>query len=160
MRVVSSIVEFNSSIGILGINPYVLVDSVNATALRKDWREPMPVIVQIDNLPDVPYHTNMMPSGNGEFYLYLHNGIRKASDTKVGDTVNVKMWFDHEYRNGPMHNMPERFKQLLGEHTDAAANWRTLSPSRQKEVLRYFAGLKSDEAMERNILRAIHVFNG
>jgi len=35
-----------------------------------------------------------------------------------------------------------------------------LIPSRQKEILRYFAGLKSAEAQERNLQRAIHVLSG
>ena len=35
-----------------------------------------------------------------------------------------------------------------------------LIPSRKKEILRYFSWLKSPEARERNVARAIHVLSG
>ena len=102
----------------------------------------------------------MMPKGNGDFYLYLSSEVRQASATKVGDKVTVEVRFDPEYRNGPLHPMPARFKQMLDENPNAAANWSELPPSRQKEVLRYLAGLKSDEALERNVQKALHVLEG
>jgi uncharacterized protein YdeI (YjbR/CyaY-like superfamily) len=40
------------------------------------------------------------------------------------------------------------------------AAWNALSPSRKKEILRYFANLKSRDARERNIRRAVAVLSG
>jgi hypothetical protein len=102
----------------------------------------------------------MMPVGNGDFYLYLHGDVRKASDTKVGDKVSVELDFDQEYRNGPLHTMPEQFASALQQTRIAQENWNKLSPSRQKEILRYFASLKSLEATERNIQKALDVLSG
>ena len=42
----------------------------------------------------------------------------------------------------------------------ALKNWKALIPSRRKEVLRYFARLKSPEARARNLERALHVLSG
>jgi uncharacterized protein YdeI (YjbR/CyaY-like superfamily) len=42
----------------------------------------------------------------------------------------------------------------------ARKNWETLIPSRKKEILRYFARLKSPEARARNLERALHVLSG
>lgn len=39
-------------------------------------------------------------------------------------------------------------------------DWGQLSPSLQKEMLRYFARLKSDKARTRNIEQALNVLNG
>ena len=39
-------------------------------------------------------------------------------------------------------------------------NWEALIPSRRKEILRYFARLKSKEARARNLDRALHVLSG
>jgi len=39
-------------------------------------------------------------------------------------------------------------------------NWEALIPSRKKEILRYFAPLKSPEARERNLERALYVLSG
>jgi hypothetical protein len=156
----SEALEFKALIQILGINPYVLVDANKASRLKPGWRKPMPVIIQVNYKPDLPWHINLMPVGNGDFYLYLHSDVRKASKTKVGDRVTVHVWFDHTYRNGPSHAMPQGFKNALDQNVAANKNWDGLSPSRKKEVLRYFAGLKSEVVLERNILRAIYVLEG
>jgi hypothetical protein len=130
--------QFTTDIKIRGVNPYVIVNGQ----------------------PDVPWHINMMPVGNGDFYLYLHGGIRKASNSKVGDTVTIEVDFDKDYKNGPLHPMPEWFSLTLEQNPEAQANWDALPPSRQKEVLRYFAGLKSTDARERNTQKALDVLSG
>jgi hypothetical protein len=152
--------EFQATIKIRGINPYVDVTADQAAVIRPEWRRPMPVLVQVNGKPAIPWHINMMPTGTGDFYLYLHNDIRHVSQTKVGDTVALKVWFDEEYRNGPLHPMPGWFRAALDQNQVATVNWGKLPPSRQKEVLRYFDGLKSDEAKQRNVERAIYVLEG
>ena len=102
----------------------------------------------------------MMPVGDGNFYLYLHGNVRRASGTKVGDEVAVELEFDSSYKNGPQHPMPEWFQEALSRNAAAQQNWLRLSPSRQKEILRYFAALKSEDARTRNAERAMHVLSG
>jgi hypothetical protein len=102
----------------------------------------------------------MIPVGDGSFYLYLHGDVRKASGTKVGDRVRVEVGFDAKYRNGPQHPVPSWFKPVLQKNPRAAKNWEALIPSRKKEILRYFARLKSPDARERNLERALHVLSG
>lgn len=152
--------QFISSIQIREGNPYVLVTKDQAEDLQKEWKKPMPVIIQINGQPVPPWHINMMPVGNGDFYLYLHGDVRTASNTKVGDTVTVAISFDSAYVNGPQHPMPSWFSDALSKDVAAKKNWDALIPSRQKEILRYFSWLKSDEAVERNKEKAIHVLSG
>ena len=102
----------------------------------------------------------MMPAGDGSFYLYLHGSVRKASQTAVGDSVQVEIEFDRAYRNGPMHPMPALLSTALAKNATAKKAWAALAPSRKKEVLRYLAGLKSAEARERNIAKVLHVRSG
>ena len=120
----------------------------------------MPVLVQINGRPEEPYPINMMPVGDGSFRLYLNGVIRKASGTGVGDRVEVTVRFDAKYRSGPAHPTPSWFRVALKENPVARKNWEALIPSRKKEVLRYFAALKSPEARERNIARALRVLSG
>ena len=120
----------------------------------------MPVLVRINGKPRSAWRINMMPRGDGGFYLYLHGQMRKASRTKVGDRVTVEIAFDDEYQGGPLHSMPPSFKAALQHKPRAKATWEALAPSRQKEILRYLAGLKSDEAKARNIERALRVLSG
>ena len=55
-----------------------------------------------------------MPSGTGDFYLYLHGEMRRESQTRVGDVVRLSIEFDHDYRNGPQHRMPEELEVERG----------------------------------------------
>lgn len=152
--------RFRAVIGINNINPYVLVSAARARRIRKDWRKPLPVRVRVNGKPENFWRINMMPVGDGSFYLYLHGHVRKASGTKVGDSVIVEVEFDDAYRSGPAHPMPAWFRGALRQNRNAALAWSELIPSRQKELLRYFAGLKSLEAQARNLERAIHVLSG
>lgn len=155
-----SSLHFTSQIEIRDGNPYVFITKEQATALQPDWRKPMPVFIQINDEPKDPWRINMMPVGDGNYYLYLHGDVRQASKTKVGDTVTVDVRFDNTYQNGPMHPMPDWFQAALDNNQKAKENWGVLPPSRQKEILRYFSWLKSDAAKERNITKAIHVLSG
>ncbi len=151
---------FTSIIKIRGVNPYVPVSAARAAVMTPGWRRPLPVLVRINGKPERAWRINMMPAGDGSFYLYLHGDIRKVSGTKVGDRVRVEIEFDASYKNGPQHPMPGYFKQALAGNPQATKNWTALSPSRKKEIIRYFVRLKSDEARDRNLLRVIQVLSG
>jgi hypothetical protein len=151
---------FDAVIEIQGVNPFVGVSSLQANPLKPGWRKPLPVLVRIHGQSATTWRTNMMPDGNGNFYLYLHGSMRKASGTKVGDRVRLEVEFDAAYRNGPQHSMPKWFKQELDGTPQAKKNWTALIPSRKKEILRYFSRLVSEDARVRNLARAMHVLSG
>ena len=84
-------------------------------------------------------------------------------------TATAPQWvYDNTLRNatqakvvvGPAGPMPFWFAQKLEANHAAKRGWEALSPSRQKEILRYFAGLKSLAAQERNTERALLVLAG
>lgn len=152
--------RFRSVIELNGINPYVLVSASRAARLRKGWRRTLPVRVRVNGRPERPWRVNLVPVGDGSFYLYLHGDVRKASGTRVGDAITVELEFDDEYRSGPVHAMPAWFNAALNRNKNARQAWNELIPSRQKEILRYFFRLKSSEAQARNVQRAIHVLAG
>lgn len=152
--------RFRSVIEINNINPFVLVSARRAARIRKGWRKPLPVRVRVNGKPENWWRINMMPVGDGSFYLYLHGHVRKASGTKVGEAVTVELEFDDEYRSGPAHPMPSWFSGALNRNRRARQNWSRLIPSRQKEILRYFSWLKTPEAQARNLRRAIRALSG
>jgi hypothetical protein len=153
-------IAFRAVIEIRGINPFVRVDSTKAEALKPGWRRPLPVLVRINGKPAVPWRVNMMPTGDGDFYLYLHDSVRKESGTVLGDWVRVEIDFDVSYRNGPQHDMPQWFEEALNGNPRAGRSWAALTPSRKKEILRYFSQLVSAEARARNLAKAIFVLSG
>jgi hypothetical protein len=152
--------SFNAVIKIRGVNPFILVSASHANAIKADWRKPLPVLVRVNGTPAAAWRINMMPAGDGSFYLYLHGAIRKTSGTAVGDRVRVEIEFDSSYRNGPQHPMPSWLKQALAGNPHAMKHWKALPPSRKKEILRYFSRLNSPEARARNLARALHVLSG
>jgi hypothetical protein len=152
--------RFTALMKIHGVNPYVLVSAKRASDLKPGWRKPMPVLVRINRKPRRPWRINMMPTGDGNFRLYLHGDVRKASKTGVGDRVTVEVQFDAKYRGGPAHPMPMWFRAALGKNAVAKKNWEALIPSRKKEILRYLSSLKSAQARERNLARALGVLSG
>jgi hypothetical protein len=151
---------FTAVIKIRGVNPFILVSASRANAIKPGWRKPLPVLVRVNGKPAKSWRINMMPVGDGSFYLYLHGDVRKASSTAVGDRVRVQIDFDASYRNGPQHPMPRSFKRALAGNPQAMKSWTALIPSRKKEILRYFSGLNSPDARARNLAKALHVLSG
>ncbi len=138
--------RFRAPIKIRGINPYVLVTAEQAAQLKPDWRRPMPVRIRVNGKPDTPWRINLMPVGNGSFYLYLHGQVRKESGTGVGDFVSMAVEFDGQYKGGPADPMPRWFADGLRKDPAARHGWERLPPSRQKQIIRYLVRLKSSQA--------------
>src|SRR5581483_5672765 len=107
------LLKFTAPMLLRGLNPYILVNKKQAYSLKSGWKKPMPVLVQINGKPTPPWRINMMPVGNGDFYLYLHGDVRKASKTQVGDIVTVHISFDKDYISGSLHSLPEWFASAL-----------------------------------------------
>jgi len=152
--------EFEAEIERRGINPFVLVSAERAHAIMPGWKKPMPVLVRVNGKPERAWRVNMMPAGDGSFFLYLDGIVRKQAGVDVGSAVTVSVAFDADYRGGPQHDMLPAFSAGLEQNPKARARWEALTPSLQKEVLRYLARLKSDAARIRNVELALSVLGG
>lgn len=148
-------VQFTQRIKLRGINPYLLLSAKLAQQLRPGWRKPMPVRVAINGQPRPPASINLMPVGDGSFYLYLNGPVREASGTAVGDRVTAELTFDARYRGGPTHAIPRSLEQGLRARPKLARAWEELTPSRRKEILRYLGSLRTAEARERNVVKLL-----
>jgi len=146
---------------IRGINPFVLVSAAHATRIKAGWRKPLPVLVRVNGHPKpAPWRINMMPAGDGTFYLYLHGDVRRAAGTAVGDRVRVEVEFDAAYRGGPLTPVPRELRAALKGDAAATRAWEALRPSRKKEVVRYLVALKSPEALKRNVMKFVDQLGG
>jgi hypothetical protein len=152
--------RFRSIVQIQGINPYVIVETADAEALRPGWRGPMPVLARLNGQPEGGWAINLMPIGDGRFYLYLRGDVRRLGGVEVGMAADIDVGFDESYAGGPAHPMPPGLRQALVADPEARRHWEALAPSRRKEVLRYFASLKSAEAQDRNLAKVLHVLSG
>ena len=156
-----AVLRFTARMEIRGINPFVLVSAARAKRIKAGWRKRLPVLVRVNGHPKAkPWRINMMPAGNGDFYLYLAGVVRSASGTQVGDTVCVEVEFDAAYHGGPLTPMPRELRIALTQDADASSTWKTLTPSRKKEVVRYLVALKSPESLKRNVARLVAQLGG
>jgi uncharacterized protein YdeI (YjbR/CyaY-like superfamily) len=81
----------------------------------------------------------------------------KNSNKKVGDSVNLKLQYDPVERTIPLHS---KLATALNNNKEAKKIFDGLSPSRQKEIVRYISSLKSEKAVETNVVRAIDFLLG
>jgi hypothetical protein len=152
--------DFTAEIKLDGINPYVMVSAARARRIQRDWKRPMPVLLQVNGKPDPPWRVNMMPVGEGRFHLHLAGAVRKACGVQVGDRVTISARFDETYRSGPQHEVPHELAAGLGGDAAARSRWESLAPSLQKEILCYLSRLKSEQARRRNIDLALRALSG
>jgi hypothetical protein len=143
--------RFTATIGIIGINPHVIVPDEVADALLKAAGKkalPVPVAARIN---DTAYTANVVRYA-GAPRLYLHGVVRKEAGVDVGDSVKVVLAYDPKPRVRPA---PPALLAALAENPEAKAAWDKLAPSHRKEYVAYLDHLKSEEAMARNVERTI-----
>lgn len=143
--------SLSAKIQIIGVNPYVLLPS---TLLKYIFHKAgkdkgaIPVQLKIDGKNFI----QNLVKYSGKWRLYLNTPMRKASGKEVGDTIEIQIDFDRKPRITPMH---PKLKLAFKENKKAKEAFDKLSPSRQKEILRYINFLKSEESVDKNIQRAI-----
>ena len=143
--------SFSAKIQIIGVNPFVLLP----TAVLKDVfqkagkdKGAIPIKIKIEKHDFI----QNLVKYSGKWRLYLNGPMRKAAGKDVGDLIEMQIDFDPKPRITPMHS---KLKLALKENPAAKKAFEKLSPSRQKEILRYINFLKSDGSVDKNIKRTI-----
>ncbi|WP_370520430.1 YdeI/OmpD-associated family protein [Cellulophaga sp. BC115SP] len=93
----------------------------------------------------------------GEWRFYINTVMLKNSPKRIGEILEVEITFDNENREIAIH---PNLQQALNSNVEALQVFEKLTPSVQKEIVRYIANLKSEESRERNIARAIQFLLG
>ena len=142
---------FSAKIQIIGVNPYVFLPaSLLKYIFHKAGKDKgaMPVQLKIGGMSFI----QNLVKYSGKWRLYLNGPMRKVAGKDVGDTIDIQIDFDPNPRITPMHS---KLKKAFKENKKAKDVFDKLSPSRQKEILRYINFLKSEESIDKNIKRAI-----
>ena len=148
--------SFSAKIQIIGINPYVLLpSSLLKYIFQKAGKDKGAIPVKL-KIGGEDFIQNLVKY-SGKWRLYLNGPMRKAVSKDVGDTIKIKIDFDAKERTTPIH---PKLKKAFKENREAKAAFDKLSPSRQKEILRYINNLKSEETVDKNIQRAIAHLTG
>jgi hypothetical protein len=147
---------FTAEIFIIGINPYVFVpEDILQYLFKKAAKDKghIPVRLIINKQKFIQHLVKYA----GEWRLYLNMPMRKAAGKDVGDFITIRIDFDETERTTPMH---EKFDAALKKNKKAATVFNSLPPYMQKEILRYLNNLKTEEALNKNIPRAINFLLG
>jgi hypothetical protein len=143
--------SFSAKIQIIRINTYVLLPSlVLKYIFQKAGKDKGAIPVQL-KIGGTDFIQNLVKY-SGKWRLYLNTPMRKAAGKDVGDIIDIQIDFDPKPRTTPMH---PKLKKVFKENKEAKVAFNKLSPSRQKEILRYINFLKSEESVDKNIQRVI-----
>ena len=143
--------SFSAKIFIIGINPYVLLPSEVLKSIFKEAGKDKGAITVRGTLNGKNFIQTLVKY-SGKWRLYLNGPMRKAAGIDVGDIANVKIEYDPETRIIPMHPM---LQEVLAKNKKAKAAFEDLTPSRQKEILRYIGFLKTEESVVANVEKVI-----
>lgn len=136
---------FEAEIYKIGINWAVDVpDAISAKLARN--RGYIPIQGTIDGFA---FTQTLVPVKNAPYRLFVNGLMMKGAQTAVGKTAafRIEQGRATTVKDFPI---PEALQTALHPH-GLASVFAALSPSRQKEILRYFSFLKSEEAMRRNV---------
>lgn len=143
--------SFSAKIFKIGINPYVLLPGTVLQSLFKQAGKDKGAIPVRGKLNGNDFIQTLVKY-SGKWRLYLNTPMRKSARIDVGDMANVKIEYDPQPRIVPMHS---KLQQALEKNKKAKAAFEKLTPSRQKEILRYMGFLKSEDSVTKNVERVI-----
>jgi hypothetical protein len=147
---------FTATIEIIGVNPYVSLPEPILTDLFKQAgkeKGKIPVTMTIDGHGFI----QTLIKYRGAWRLYLNTPMRKSAKKEVGDTADFEVYYDAAPREIPMH---PKLKAALTKNKGAKKMYDGLRPSLQLEIVRYISFLKTEESIDRNVLRAINFVLG
>ncbi len=148
--------RFSATLEIIVGNPYVLLPpKVLAAVFAQAARDKGPIPVR-GALNGKPFQQTLVKY-SGAWRLYVNLTMLENSPRRIGEEVEVEIEYDPSDRTIEQH---PKLTQALAENPAAREVFDGLSPSRQKEIVRYIAQLKSEASVERNVERAISFLLG
>lgn len=142
---------FKATVEIIGINPFVFVPEEILLQIFKDAGKEKGHIPICGMINDKPY-TQTLLRYSGHWRLYINTIMLPDSPKRIGEIVEVTIQFDGRDRTIKPH---PKLVKALRSNKQAKQVFDALSPSKQKEIVRYISSLKSEESIILNVERAI-----
>ena len=148
--------SFTAKLEIIGINPFVpvpnnVLDALTSAAGKN--KGPIPIKGTINGIAFqqtlVRYH--------GAWRLYVNTNMLKSSPKRIGEVIELMVAFDSSDRS--IHPHP-KLLQALKQNKQAKDKFDTLTPSLQKEIIRYISFLKTRASIDRNVAKAVDFLLG
>jgi len=148
--------KFKAKIEIIGINPYVhLPDKVLNKIFKQAGRDKgnIPVKGTVNN----KIYKQTLVKYSGAWRLYINTTMLKNSPKRIGEIVTLTAEFDPVKRVIEPH---PKFVKALKNNKEAKTIFEHLRPSLKLEIVRYLSHLKTEESVDRNVLKAIDFLLG
>ena len=148
--------KFTAEINIIGVNPYVHVpEKILQHIFRKSGRSKGAIPIK-GTVNGSPYKQTLIRY-KGDWRLYINTSMLQHSPKRIGEIIKISAAYDPEPRIITPH---ANFQKALNKNKEAKRVFDNLPASRRMEIVRYLANLKTAQALERNILRAIQFLLG
>ncbi len=143
--------QFKADIEIFGINPFVFVPEMILLEIFKQAGKNKGKIPIRGTINQLPYKQTLIKY-SGYWRLYINTTMLKHSPKRIGGTIDVTIEFDPSDRTIAPH---PKLIEALNQNLDAKNKFEQLSPSMQKEIIRYISFLKSEASVINNVEKAI-----
>ena len=148
--------KFKSKLEIIVGNPFVFVPLITLNKVFQQANQnkgPIPVRGTINGEP----YQQTLVRYSGEWRLYINLKMLKHSPKRIGEIIQVEIEFDPSDRTIEPH---PKLTQALADNKEAKDVFEKLSPSKQKEIVRYISNLKTEKSIDKNVTRAINFLLG
>lgn len=143
--------SFVAALELIGINPFVQVPAEILAALHAQvGRDKGPIRVR-GTLNGQPYQQTLVRYA-GLWRLYINLLMLPRSPQRIGELLAITIAYEAA---GPVAPKCPAFEKTLAETPEAQRVFERLPPSRQLEIVRYLARLKTKASLAGNLDRAI-----
>jgi len=147
---------FSAELRIIDGNPFVLLPpAVLSDVFQKAGRCKGPVPVR-GTINGRSYQQTLVKF-SGAWRLYVNMKMLDDSPRRIGEVIEVTVSFDPSDRRIEPH---PKLLAALDANPAAKEAFDGMAPSRQKEIVRYIDGLKTEESVNRNVRRALDFLVG
>ncbi|WP_156308987.1 YdeI/OmpD-associated family protein [Sphingobacterium endophyticum] len=148
---------FKTILNIIGINPFVFIpeeilEEIFLHSGKRKGHIPLKVSVNGSGL-----FLQTLLRYDGNWRLYINSKMLKNSPKRISEELEIYIELDTENREIKMHPL---LIHALNSNNKANQIFQSLTPSLKKEIVRYIGNLKSEESIQRNIIKAINFLLG
>lgn len=111
-----------------------------------------PVLVLATVNDSEPFQVSLFPVGGGKHYIRIKSKVRKETNTKTGDTVQIR------FTTQDRANIDYPQDLLKALRSDGVlATFKSLSPGKQNFIVRKINEASKPETREKRILEAVEL---
>lgn len=148
--------QFSAQLEIIVGNPFVHVPPMILNEIFTQAAKDKGAIPIRGTVNGKPYQQTLVKY-SGHWRLYVNMKMLKNSPRRIGEMLEVEIEYDPSDRTIVPH---PKWERALAENEIAKEVFEKMSPSKQKEIVRYISHLKTEESVNRNVRRAIDFLLG